>query len=145
MGEITYKVGGRIMNAREVLVAEKNKRLAKPKAAPSAPPSYHKGWVVEGFQQSELDAAKAAAEEAVRAWDALSDEARTAKLQSGARAPELWSEGRYVTTHKAKRVRSRPFEVASAAEDLKRIAERSGWSYVRVAELRKGQPEAGGL
>lgn len=142
MSEITFNVGGQIMSEGMVRAIESAKRPVKPKASAGSGP-YHKGWSVEGFQRAELDAARAAAEKAIREWDDLLEVTRAARLRNGERAPELWSEGRYVTTHKAKRVRARPFEIPSAAEQCKALAEKAGWLYVRVVELKKGNAAAG--
>jgi hypothetical protein len=144
MSEITFNVGGRIMSEGQVRAIEGAKRPVKPKAS-AGPGSYHKGWAVEGFHQSTLDAAKEAADQAIAEWDRATDEERARRLRSGERAPELWSEGRYVTTHKAKRVRARPLEIPSAAEQMKALAEKSGWLYVKVVELKKGDPASGGF
>lgn len=114
MSEITYNVGGRLMTASQ-LKASAPKPKAKPKAEQKA---FHKGWAVEGHRVADIEAAKKA-------------------------AGEKWDELAYLRKHKAKRVRTKPYEVASAADECAAIARRSGWVHVQVVALTAGTAGGG--
>lgn len=108
-----------------------------PKAKREAPAEWHKGWAVEGFAPGRIAEAEAIANAAVDEWQALGDAARAEVLKEGRRPPKPWSREDYIRTAKRTRVRTQPFEVVGAADEMAELARRSGWEEVRVVELAK--------
>jgi len=49
-----------------------------------------------------------------------------------------WDENTYMRTNKPKRVRSKPYEVASAADQCAEMVRKAGWKNVRVEEIMRG-------
>lgn len=114
---------------------------AKLKAQRDAPATYHKGWSVEGHLPGSLEAAQKAAEDAFADWHRQPEESRAKRLTAGERAPKPWNEAAWRQGTKRKKVRARPFEIPSSAEECKALAERSGWIEVVVIELKKARGE----
>ena len=110
---MTFNVGGRIVSENELLA---QKQYSKPKAESAAPKLFHKGWVVEGYAPGRIAEAEADAKRQRQPWDLA----------------------RWVKKQKPARVRARPFEVRSAAEQLAQLAARDGWELVKLVELSEG-------
>jgi hypothetical protein len=95
------------------------------------------GWLVEGFTRSRIDEAKAARLKAI--------EQHAAALAGGVKwegkAPRAWDEEQYLHTARPQRVRSRPFEIHGAAQQLAEMATKQGWLAVRVTEIRRERKE----
>ena len=108
-----------------------------PKAKKDAPSEWHKVRAVEGFAPGRIAEAEAIANAAVDEWQALGDAARAEVLKEGRRPPKPWSRDEYVRTARRTRVRTRPFEVVGAANEMAELARRSGWAEVQVVELAK--------
>lgn len=51
--------------------------------------------------------------------------------------PGPWSEEAYMRKAKPKRVRTRPYEIASAADQCAEMAKKAGWKGVRIEEVLK--------
>ncbi len=81
---------------------------------------FHKGWRVVGYPPGAI---RRASEE-----HASSPEARHRPFDE-----EAWCRA-----NKPKSVRSKPYELASAAALCASMAERAGWDRVRVVEVAKG-------
>lgn len=104
-----------------------DKRVKLPKRDSSAPGEFHKGFAVEGIPPGTLEAAKDA-----------HDKARAGELSSGSkRVRDEWSEASWLAKAKAKRVRTKPYELHQAALDCKALAEKAGWLRVEVRSLSK--------
>lgn len=108
-----------------------------PKAKKEGPAEYHKGWRVVGYAPGRIAEAEARRRKDIDEWAALDDKTRSKKLAEGLRAPMPWDEEIWRQRNKPTAVRARPFEVVSAAEQLREMALRSGWQYVEVVELAK--------
>ena len=91
--------------------------------------SFHKGWAVEGIPPGAVEAAR---EEHLRE--------REVAINAGAkRIPDEWSEQSWVLQKaKFKRVRTKAYEIPSAAEKCRELAEKAGWKYVAVRALSAG-------
>lgn len=136
---MTYTVGGRTVDAQGIAIMAAMQRTAKPKK--EAPAAFHRGYLVEGFPPGYPEQCQSIAEAAVAAWDALPDAEKARRIkEDGARRPKPWDGQRWLVEAKRKKVRSKPYELLSAAEECKAIAERAGWTHVRVAEVKKEDP-----
>lgn len=104
------------------------RRIKLPKRESAAPGEYHKGFAVEGLPPGSLEAAKVEHERA-----------RAAELSSNSKRvrPE-WDEAEWMAKARAKRVRTKPYELSQAALDCKTLAEKAGWLRVEVRSLSKG-------
>jgi hypothetical protein len=115
------------------------------KVAPKEKPeSFHRGFLVEGRPPGSLESARDRTLKQCAEWAALSEDEKARRLRSRERAPKPWDEDHWRQTAKHQKVRARPYEVASAAEECKRIAERHGWQDVRIVELKKGDDKPDG-
>jgi hypothetical protein len=86
---------------------------------------YHNGWRVQGIPPGALEDARKQHQ----------IEARHA-AESG-REPKEWDQERWLMNAKRKPVRSKPYEVHSAALECKALAEKAGWLRVEIVELKK--------
>ncbi len=103
-------------------------RVPLPKKVSDTPAEYHKGYVVEGLPPGSLEEAKVEHERA-----------RAVAIREAAkRIPEEWNELTWLQRAKAKRVRTKPYELLDAAEQCKALAEKAGWSRVSVRPMSKG-------
>jgi hypothetical protein len=91
------------------------------------------GWIVEGFTRDMVDAAKSARLKAIEQYAA----AKAEGLKWEGRPPQTWDEEQWLHTAKAAKVRTRPFEIRAAAQELADLAMRQGWVHVRVSEIRR--------
>lgn len=90
------------------------------------------GFAVEGFSKEHLAAAKEAHEKLrTELWGRWEQ----GKLARGEKVIPEWDEATYMRTAKPKRVRSRPYEIESAADQCAELARKSGWLNVHVVEL----------
>jgi hypothetical protein len=94
------------------------------------------GFVVEGFTQEMLDAARK-----FREWEIESYDSRVADALADhkpvPKRPLPWDEEQWFMNGKPAKVRSKPYEIRTAADECKALAEKSGWLHVRVTELRR--------
>lgn len=105
-----------------------NKRIPLPKRASNAPAEFHKGFAVEGIPPGALEDAR----------EAHNCERATALREGAKRIPEEWNELTWLAKAKAKRVRTKAYEVPEAAMLCKEMAEKAGWLRVTVRPLSKG-------
>jgi len=103
--------------------------ITEVRKAPRARPSLdrgprHKGWLAVGFSPEHLVQAE-------RDHAAASERARAA----GAPPLPPFSAEAYMRRSKPGRIRSKPYELTSAAHEACRIAERSGWLNCSVQEM----------
>jgi hypothetical protein len=113
MSGLTYIVRG-----KECDLADVNSELAAPKATRTSRTSgeYHKGFRVEGYEPGRVEKAKA-----------------EAKAESGVFEYHNW------VRHNHRKAVARNFETPGAAEAAKELAERLGWTDVRIVEVKRGQ------
>lgn len=124
---LDFIVRGEVVTAQKLIVeAPKPKARAKP----DGQAAYHKGFRVEGHPPGSLQAAKEMREREIAMC-----------RNSGGLEPKPFDRDHWRRTSPLKAVRSRPFNVASAADECKALAERTGWLDVRVHELKRGEQE----
>ncbi len=87
--------------------------------------SFHKGWKVTGIPPGALEEARA---EALRLG--------RIEEQNG-RAAKEFNEAHWLSNHKGKAVRSKPYEIESGAAECAALATRGGWLRVRVEEVKR--------
>ncbi len=116
--------------------------VAKPKVAREQAKAFHKGWSVEGYPPKFLVDAEAKAVRRLAEWQAMTPMQQAKKIKDGDRIPKPWDEARFMAKNKRHKVRNRPFEIVSAAEQCKGLAERDGWTHVQVTALTKGETPA---
>lgn len=106
-----------------------DKRVKLEKRVSNAPSEFHKGWAVEGIPPGAIAEAQ---EEHTRK--------RNAAINAGAaRIPDDWDIDTWLRKDaKFKRVRTKAYEISSAAEQCKELAEKAGWTHVRIRALTKG-------
>lgn len=86
---------------------------------------YHKGYRVVGFAPLRMASAQAEHERLEEA----------AAKASPHYKPQPWSADAYMARSKPSAVRSKPYELASAAEQCAEMARRSGWLRVEVRPI----------
>lgn len=104
------------------------KRVPLPKRTSTAAAEFHKGFAVEGIPPGALESAR----------EAHNCERATAIREGAKRIPDEWNELTWLAKAKAKRVRTKPYEVPAAAMLCKELAEKMGWLRVTVRPLSKG-------
>lgn len=87
--------------------------------------AYHKGWMVVGFSAEHLAEGRH-----------LHDAAQSGQADTVVRKP--FDEAIFMRVSKPRKVRSKPYEVYSAAEACAELARRSGWRLVQVQAKAKG-------
>lgn len=107
-----------------------NRRVKLAKRETSAPAEFHKGYAVEGLPPGSLESA-------------MKDHAekRAADISSGTIASRIrpeWNFDAWLAKAKGKRVRTKPYELHSAAVECKALAEKAGWLRVEVRSISKG-------
>lgn len=119
-------------------------KKAAPRRAPikDAPSEYHKGWRVEGHPPGALELAKEAQDNRVRRWLIMDEKQRKEAGLTGAREPKPFCEKTWRDSTKKKVVRSKPYEVESAAKQCAELAIKSGWLDVVVVAIQKSAAQA---
>jgi hypothetical protein len=96
------------------------------------------GFVVEGFTQEMLDSARK-----YREWEIETYDERLAEAledhKPAPRRPQPWDEEQWFLSAKPAKVRSRPYEIRSAADECVALATKTGWLCVRVTEVRRAR------
>lgn len=94
------------------------------------------GFVVEGLTREMLANARDARQRAIANYPA---ECELAKEQQRAapKKPAEWDEDTWLRTAKRMKVRAKPYEIRSAAEECKALALKQGWLVVEVSEVRR--------
>lgn len=138
MSEYTFTVGGRVVTAGQLQIENKHSPAASRRPAKAeATEEYHRGWSVEGYPPGQIASAKGVADSAARRWLAMSAEQRDAAVKGGEREPKPFDLAHYLATMKPKKVRSRPYEIPSSAEQCAAMATAHGWEHVRIVEVKK--------
>ena len=102
------------------------KKSAKKKSSRPQADSYHKGWRVVGFPPDQVERGK---------QDHLT---LSERLREQGRQMLPWDLDRFMRDTRPSKVRSKPYETESAAQDAKELAVRSGWLGVRIEPVTKG-------
>lgn len=132
MSDLTFVVGEQTLTAdqlkataprRQVVRRETLKRVDKRDDATSSD-----GFVVLGYTPDQMQSLDTD----------YSIECKNAVESGKAPKPRDEFETSWLRKNKPKRVRSRPYELESAAETCADLARRAGWSHVRVDEILKG-------
>lgn len=100
--------------------------VAAPKTK-AEPPPRHKGWRVIGIPPGEL---KAATESHARA---IAKNAEAGGQPLKAFDPVAWAQ-----SYRKVAVRTKAYEIPSAADECKALAERCGWTHVEVVAALQG-------
>jgi hypothetical protein len=90
--------------------------------------AFHDGFAVTGIAPGKL-------EEAQRLHESL----RRRAMNSAQGMPPEWDAEAWIRTARRKRVRTKPYEIRSAAVLCAELATKAGWLGVEVIELKKGQ------
>lgn len=85
------------------------------------------GFVVEGWRPEALAAARKTREADLAAFAA----------DPAGKQPLAWDEEQWFLKIKPQKVRARPYEIRSAADQCAEIATKSGWLRVQVTEIRR--------
>ena len=93
------------------------------------------GFLVVGFSAAHLERAKGDRLRDIEIFQGLSEASRK---EMGMKEPKPWNEAEYMDKAKPKRVRSRPYEMAVAADECAALATMAGWQRVSVQEILKG-------
>jgi hypothetical protein len=133
--ELTYIVGGAVVDADTLKAAASQQRKPKPKR--EAPDSFHRGYSVEGHPPGYPEECQRIAEACWADWQSQTEQQKARRIKDGERPPKPWDFNRWLLTTKRKKARSKPYELLSAAEECKAIAERTGWTHVQIVELKK--------
>lgn len=111
-----------------------NKRVKIKRETKLSEPS-HNGWRVIGIPGGALEEAEKAHPKLIA--DAIGfNEAR----KIGERAmpvPGPWDADKWLRAQKGKPIRSRPFSISEAAQEMKALSEKAGWLRVEIVELKK--------
>lgn len=102
------------------------KKYAARKVVKPEEKSFHKGWKVVGVPPGAL-------EEAREAHHRLQDMA----AKAGGKEIKPFDPAAYLQNHKGKAVRSKPYEIESSAKDCAALAEKNGWTRVRIEEVKR--------
>lgn len=109
----------------QVLDTSKGRIKARASTKPK-PDVYHKGWLVVGFSPEHLAEAK-------RLHDA-----DAASQVDPLRRAKPFDPHQHMRIAKPKKARSKPYEVADAAEECAVLMRRAGWQLVQVVPVAKG-------
>ncbi len=88
--------------------------------------SFHKGWKVTGIPPGALDEARDSHRRLVEM-----------AARSGGREIKPFDEIHWIQNHRGKAVRAKPYETRSAADDCAALAEKCGWTRVRIEEVKR--------
>lgn len=135
MTDLKFVVNGRTVAADQLI-----------SAAPKAPPRVSTalktvenrceakqglGFVVLGYSPAHWDELAFDHEAAFKRW--ANDEFDAKHPGSLAEFTPQW-----MRKHKAKKVRSKPYALMSAAKECAQLADQAGWQFVRIEEIMKG-------
>lgn len=109
--------------SRETLKRTDDRTLAK----------VSEGFLVTGFSSEQLEQARKSHEIDIELANAHNAQNPTKPVQ----VPSPWDEDAYMRTAKLKRLRSKPYAIASAADQCAELARKAGWKNVRVEEVMK--------
>jgi hypothetical protein len=91
------------------------------------------GFLVTGFSPEQLEHARKSHETDIELANAHNAQNPTKPVD----VPPPWDEDAYMRKAKPKRLRSKPYAIASAADQCAELARKAGWKNVRVEEVMK--------
>lgn len=118
-------IDGKPMNIATATAAAGKKKRAPAKKTVKPPKSYHNGWRVTGLPPGAMEKAKEAHAKVV-----------DMAARAGGRLIPAFDPVSWLAGAKLKPVRSKPYEIQSAAMDCKALAEKAGWTNVQINELK---------
>lgn len=106
--------------------AQAHQEAARKKRATPDVKAFHKGWKVTGIPPGALE-------------EARDDHRRVAEMaaRSGGRELKPFDEAGWMQNHRGKAVRAKPYETRGAADDCAALAERCGWTRLRIEEVKR--------
>lgn len=121
-------VRGEVISNAQITLrkAEAHQEAAwKKRAAPDLK-AFHKGWKVTGIPPGALE-------------EARNDHRRAEEMatRSGGKGIKPFDELHWTQNHRGKAVRAKPYETRSAAEGCATLAEKYGWTRVRIEEVKR--------
>lgn len=108
------------------------RQVTPPKKTRDTSDGFHKGFRVLGYPPGAI--AKAKEHHEKRRLEITRSNIGAIKPQ---REPGMWSETAWKQANRPKPVRSKPYEIESAAVQCMRLAERAGWTDVQLVEVKK--------
>lgn len=124
-----------IVNGREVTADQFESMAQKKKPRPvKEQTGYHKGWRVVGHAQGAMESARHAHDRAMIEYHDASPKRRA---EMGMKEPKPWDEDFWRRNTRKASVRSKPYEILSAAEQCAEMAIKAGWEDVEIVEVKK--------
>lgn len=136
--DLKFKVSDRVVTGAFLLRTAPSRKSA-PKKEPTAS---HKGFRVVGHHPGQLENAHAGNLADWAAWNKQTPEQRISALREKRRPPAMWDETQWRLRTKKTAVRTKPYDLASAAEECAELARKAGWIDVEVLELKSGESSA---
>lgn len=119
--------GELISNAQITLrKAEAHQEASRKKRAAPDLKAFHKGWKVTGIPPGALEEARDGHRRVVEM-----------AARSGGKEIKPLDEANWIQNHRGKAVRAKPYETRSAADDCAALAEKCGWTRVRIEEVKR--------
>ncbi len=137
-----FMINGQLLDANTI-VALAPKRKAKQKDG--APQVFHKGYRVVGHAPGSLEKAHNLNVEEWRRWNSHDANQRARAIKDGRRPPPMWDEEQWRLRTKKTAVRTKPYEIAAAADECAELARKQGWLDVQVLALSQGDAPPPGM
>lgn len=133
------------INSQPVEVPASTKKRAIKRIAPVSDEGFHKGWRVVGvpgdaLKQAEQDHPRLIAD--AESWNLRVQQERGTGKAVPVSGP--WDADKWLNEAKLRPVRSKPYELQSAANECAELARKAGWLRVSLQEVKKeaSKPEA---
>lgn len=138
--QLQYVVNGRVVRAEGIIAQQRDFNSGHTKKRTSggslkrvdnpADAKFSVGWFVLGFSPEHLQQA-----EKQRGIDIAGAKALNAgEPHKPMPIPREWNQDEYMQTAKPKRVRAKPFEIESSADQCAELARKAGWLCVTVEQ-----------
>lgn len=128
---IDFVVGGKVVS-ESMLLDSATKRQPKARAEVS---EYHKGYRVVGHPPGALEAAAKFRAEQLALWSSYDEEDRRRAKKRGEKEPRPWDEEQWRRNTHKKPIRSKPYEIPTAADLCAEMARKAGWIDVEVVAI----------
>lgn len=141
MSELTFNIGGRIVPASEIgkyatPAPKKASRSYVKRVTDRSLAKLSDGFLVTGYSPAHIEMAKVDHERLQKTQADLI--AVGAKLGPREKIVRDWDQEAWMSATKPKRVRSKPYEISSSADQCAELARKAGWLRVSVEEIMKG-------
>lgn len=93
--------------------------------------SFHNGWRVIGIPPGLMEETREQHNK-----DRATAMSR-AEREKGIKIPKPWDEDFWRNNFKKKPIRSKPYEIPEAAQACKSLAEKAGWTFIEIVEIKK--------